>query len=43
MDNKIIILKIAFIINKELYDENKITYQIYKCVETRILKEIGNE
>lgn len=43
MDNKIIILKIAFIINKELYDENKITYQIYKHVETRILKEIGNE
>ena len=39
MNNKIY-LEVALIINKELFEENKITYQVYKKVERQILKEL---
>ena len=39
MNNKIY-LEVALILNKELFEENKITYQVYKKVERQILKEL---
>lgn len=37
-----LILKLSLIINKELYDENLITYKTYKLTENSILKKIEN-
>lgn len=42
MNKRLIYLKIALLINKELYEENRITYQVYKQVEVSILKELDN-
>ncbi len=38
--NKEIILNIALSINKELFDENKISYKMFKYTEENILKEL---
>lgn len=40
MNNKQIILEVALIINKELFDENKISYKMFKYTEDNILKEL---
>lgn len=40
--NKKIILEVALYLNKELFDENKISYKIYKYTEENILKELRN-
>ena len=37
-----IILEVALILNKELFDEKKITYRVYKFTEENILKKIKN-
>ena len=42
MNKRLIYLKIALLINKELFEENRITYQVYKQVEVSILKELDN-
>lgn len=38
--NKEILLEVALSLNKELYDENKISYKIFKYTEENILKEL---
>ncbi len=38
--NKRIILEVALILNKELFDENKISYKMFKYTEDNILKEL---
>ena len=38
--NKEILLEIALTINKELFNENKISYKTYKYTEENILKEL---
>lgn len=38
--NKEILLNVALSLNKELYDESKISYKMYKYTEENILKEI---
>ena len=43
MNKRLIYLKIALLINKELFEENIITYQVYKQVEVSILRELDNE
>ena len=38
--NKEILLNVALSLNKELFDENKISYKMYKYTEENILKEL---
>lgn len=38
--NKEIILEVALSLNKELFDENKISYKIFKYTEKNILREL---
>lgn len=38
--NKEIILSVALSLNKELFDENKISYKMFKYTEENILKEL---
>lgn len=38
--NEKIILEVALYLNKELFDENIISYKIYKYTEQNILKEL---
>lgn len=38
--NKIILLEVALILNKELYDENRISYKMFKYTEDNILKDM---
>lgn len=38
--NKEILLEVALSLNKELFDENKISYKIFKYTEENILKEL---
>jgi len=38
--NKEILLEIALILNKELFDEFKISYKLFKFTEKSLLKEI---
>lgn len=40
--NKEILLNVALFLNKELFDENKISYKMSKYAEEKILKEIKN-
>ena len=42
MTKEILILKLALVFNKRLYEENKITYQMYKYTENNLLKELGD-
>lgn len=37
---KEILLEVSLSINKELYNENKISYKMYKWAEEKILKEL---
>ena len=39
--NKEIILNIALALNQELFDENKISYQIFKYTENNLLKDLN--
>lgn len=38
--NKEILLEVALTLNKELFDENKISYKMFKYTEENILKEL---
>lgn len=38
--NKQILLNVALSLNKELFDENKISYKMFKYTEENILKEL---
>lgn len=38
--NKEILLNVALSLNKELFDENKISYKMFKYTEESILKEL---
>lgn len=38
--NKEILLEVALSLNKELFEENKISYKIFKYTEENILKEL---
>lgn len=38
--NKEILLEVALTLNKELFNENKISYKIFKYTEENILKEL---
>lgn len=38
--NKEILLNVALSLNKELFDENKISYKMFKYTEENILKEL---
>ena len=38
--NKEILLEVAITLNKELFDENKISYKMFKYTEENILKEM---
>lgn len=38
--NKEILLEVALSLNKELFDENKISYKMFKYTEEKILKEL---
>lgn len=40
--NKKILLSVALSLNKELFDENKISYKTFKYAEENILKELKN-
>lgn len=40
--NKEILLEVALSLNKELFDENKISYKLFKYTEGNILKELKN-
>jgi len=42
MTKEILILKLALVFNKQLYDENQITYQMYKYTLDNLLKELGD-
>ena len=42
MTKEILTLKLASSLNKRLYEENKITYQMYKYTEDNLLKELGD-
>ena len=39
--NKEIILEVILSLNKELFDENKISYKTFKYTEENILKELN--
>ena len=41
--NKEILLNVALSLNKELFDENKISYKMFKYTEENILKELKTE
>lgn len=38
--NKEILLKVALSLNKELFDDNKISYKLFKYAEGNILKDL---
>lgn len=38
--NKEILLNVALFLNKELFDENKVSYKMFKYAEENILKEL---
>lgn len=38
--NKEILLEVALTLNKELFNENKISYKMFKYTEDNILKEL---
>lgn len=38
--NKEILLEVALSLNRELFDENKISYKMFKYTEENILKEL---
>ncbi len=38
--NKEILLNVALSLNKELFDENKVSYKMFKYTEENILKEL---
>ena len=38
--NKKILLEVALTLNKEMFNENKISYKMYKYTESNILKEL---
>ena len=38
--NKTILLEVALNLNKELFNENKISYKMFKYTEENILKEL---
>ncbi len=38
--NREIILNAALSLNRELFDENKISYKMFKCTEEALLKEV---
>lgn len=38
--NKEILLEVALTLNKELFNENKISYKMFKYTEKNILKEL---
>lgn len=38
--NREILLNIALFLNKELFDENKISYKMFKYTEENILREL---
>ena len=38
--NREILLEVALSLNKELFDENKISYKMFKYTEENILKEL---
>lgn len=40
--NKEILLEVALTLNKELFNENKISYKMFKYTEEKILKELKN-
>lgn len=40
--NKEIFLEVALILNKELFDDNKISYKMFKYAEENILNELNN-
>ena len=40
--NKEILLEVALTLNKELFNENKISYKMFKYTEESILKELKN-
>lgn len=40
--NKFFILEIALLLNKELFDDNEITYQTFKTAENCLLNQIKN-
>lgn len=42
MNKSKIILKLALSFNKRLYEENQISYQMYKYTEDNLLKELGD-
>lgn len=42
MSDEKIILEVALFINKELFDEKKISYRIFKYTEEEIMKKINN-
>ncbi len=39
--NKEILLEVASSLNKELFEENKISYKIFKYAEENILKDLN--
>ncbi len=41
--NKEILLEVALTLNKELLDENKITYKMFKSAEENILKQLSTQ
>lgn len=40
--NKEILLEVSLKLNKELFNENKISYKMFKYTEENILKELTN-
>lgn len=38
--NREILLNVALFLNKELFDENKISYKMFKYTEENILREL---
>ena len=40
--NKEILLNVALYLNKELFDEKRISYKMFKYTEKNILKELKN-
>ncbi|MGN0973790.1 MAG: hypothetical protein ACI4OT_03515 [Bacilli bacterium] len=43
IDKKKLMLELALFINKELLNENKISYRMFKYTEENILKELKGE
>lgn len=40
-ENKDIILKLALVLNKELFDSNKISFKLFKYTNEEILKKLN--